>query len=308
MAHGAAQDAAQNIASSLVRGRDAIGDEEGGRAQMVGDDPVRGGGLALGGDAGRRFAGGDQGSEQVRMIDVGDTLQGGCDPLEAHAGVDARPGQRRARLARALVELHEDEIPDFGESVAVFLGRTGRTTGDGRPVVVEDLRARTARARLTHGPEVVVGGDADDLVVRQAGDLAPQPGGVLVGDMDCDQQLLGRQPEIAGDELPREFDRRLLEVVPEGEIAEHLEEGQVAAGVADIVEVVVLAARAHALLRRGEAGGRRGGLAGEDGLERDHAGIDEQQGRIVARHERRGWGHRMAACAEVARGRGRVCR
>jgi hypothetical protein len=44
-----------------------------------------------------------------------------------------------------------------------------------------------------------------------------------------------------------------LEIVAEGEVAEHLEEGVVAGGVADIVEVVVLAAGAHAFLRRGGA-------------------------------------------------------
>ena len=60
-----------------------------------------------------------------------------------------------------------------------------------------------------------------------------------------------------------------------------------ARGIADIVEVVVLAAGAHAFLRGG--GARIGPLfdAGEDVLELHHAGIGEHQGRVVARHERR---------------------
>ena len=63
-----------------------------------------------------------------------------------------------------------------------------------------------------------------------------------------------RQAELLGDQRPGQLDRLvLLEIVAEGEIAEHLEEGVVARGVADIVEVVVLAAGAHALLRRGRA-------------------------------------------------------
>jgi hypothetical protein len=45
----------------------------------------------------------------------------------------------------------------------------------------------------------------------------------------------------------------VLEVVAEGEVAEHLEEGVVPGGVADIVEVVVLAAGAHAFLAGGGA-------------------------------------------------------
>ncbi len=109
---------------------------------------------------------------------------------------------------------------------------------------------------------------------------------VVVGEHGDEQALLVER-EIAGQQLPGEQDGALLEIVAEGEIAEHLEEGVVARGVADIVEVVVLAAGAHAFLRRGHP--RRSRLlgAGQDVLERHHAGIGEHQRRIVARHERR---------------------
>src|SRR5207302_6478408 len=90
------------------------------------------------------------------------------------------------------------------------------------------------------------------------------------------------------DQLPRKLDGALLEVIAEREIPEHLEEGVMAGGVADIVEVVVLAAGAHAFLC-GD-GARIGTLLepGEDILELHHARVGEHQGRIVARHERRG--------------------
>jgi hypothetical protein len=53
-------------------------------------------------------------------------------------------------------------------------------------------------------------------------------------------------------------DRLFLEIVAEREVAQHLEERVVARGVADVVEVVVLAAGAHALLRgRGARHGAR---------------------------------------------------
>jgi hypothetical protein len=58
-------------------------------------------------------------------------------------------------------------------------------------------------------------------------------------------------------------------------------------GMADILEVVVLAAGAHAFLRgRGADIGARL-LAGEHVLELHHAGVHEHQGRIVPRHQRR---------------------
>ena len=121
---------------------------------------------------------------------------------------------------------------------------------------------------------------------------------VVVG-VDGDQQLLGRKRELLGDQRPGQLDRALLEVVAEREVAEHLEEGVVARGVADVVQVVVLAAGAHALLRRGRP--RRGRLlgAGEDVLERHHAGVDEKQAGVVLRHQRRGWLHRVPGRLEV---------
>ena len=90
------------------------------------------------------------------------------------------------------------------------------------------------------------------------GDLPPQRRCLIVVGIDGDQEALLVELVVLGEQLPGEQDRLLLEIVAEGEIAEHLEEGVVARGVADIVEVVVLAAGAHALLRRG--GAREGPL------------------------------------------------
>ena len=91
---------------------------------------------------------------------------------------------------------------------------------------------------------------------------------------------------------PCETDRIRLEVVAEREVAEHLEERQVAASAADVLEVVVLAARPNALLRR-----RRPRIVAflepeERVLELVHAGVGEEQRRVVVgddgrtRHER----------------------
>ena len=125
------------------------------------------------------------------------------------------------------------------------------------------------------------------LLVGQAGDLLPELERLVVVDIDRDHQPVGRHAEFFGHQLPGKLDGALLEVIAEREIAEHLEEGVVARGVADIVEIVVLAAGAHAFLRRHRA--QIGALfqAGEDVLELHHAGIGEHQRRIVARHERR---------------------
>jgi hypothetical protein len=99
---------------------------------------------------------------------------------------------------------------------------------------------------------------------------------------------LGRQPEFLCHQIPGEFDGTVLEVVTEGEIAQHLEKGMMARRIAHIVEIVMLAAGTHAFLRRGSA--QVGSLfkAGEDVLELHHPGIGEHQGRVIAGDERGG--------------------
>ena len=109
-----------------------------------------------------------------------------------------------------------------------------------------------------------------DPAVGQPGDLLPELERLVVVDIDRDHQPVGRHAELFGHELPGELDGAFLEVVAEREIAQHLEERVMARGVADIVEIVVLAAGAHAFLRG--RGAHIGALlqAGENVLELHH--------------------------------------
>ena len=88
VAHGAAHDAAEHIAAALVRRQHAVGDQEGGSAQVVGDDPVRGALRPVRIDAGQVGAGADERAEKVDVVIVVHALQHGGDALEPHAGVD----------------------------------------------------------------------------------------------------------------------------------------------------------------------------------------------------------------------------
>ena len=175
-------------------------------------------------------------------------------------------------------------------------------------MVVEDLRTGTARAVVAHRPEIVLGRDADDPAFGQAGDLLPQVERLVVGVIDGDGQPVGIEAPFLGQQGPGVMDRLFLEIVAEGEIPQHFEEGVVARGVADIVEVVVLAAGADALLAadRGRIGPRF--QPGEDILERHHAGVDEHQRRVVVRHQRRRWHARMPVPSRNSRGSCGGCR
>ncbi len=286
MPHGAAHDAAKHIAPPLIRRQHAIGDEEGGSAQMIGDDAVARPRFAFGGNAGQRLRRRDQRLEQVDVVIVVRALQHRGDALKPHAGVDGGMRERHALAAGELLILHEDEVPDLDEAVSVLIRAAGRPAFDVRTVIVENLRAGPARADIAHRPEIVGAGDADDLLVRKAGDLSPQRRRLLIVGIDGDQQALRIEREILGEEIPSEQDGPLLEIIGEGEIAEHLEEGVMARRVADIVEVVMLAAGAHAFLRTRRPRADRLLRAGEHILERHHAGIGEEERRIVARNER----------------------
>ncbi len=244
--------------------------------------------------------GADQRAEQVDGIVVVGALQHRGDALEPHAGVDRRPRQVDALAAGQLLELHEHQIPDLDEAVALGVGRARRTAWNLVAVVVENLRARPAGTDVAHLPEVVGAGDAQDARFGQARDLLPQLERLVVVDVDRRGELVLRQAEFLGDQVPGELDGAILEIVAEREVAEHLEEGVVARGVADVVEIVVLAAGAHAFLRADRA--LIGALlqAGEDVLELHHAGVGEHQGRIVARHQRRRRHDLVAGLLEIA--------
>ena len=85
-----------------------------------------------------------------------------------------------------------------------------------------------------------------------------------------------------------------LEVIAEAEISQHFEEGMVACGVADLVKIIVFAASPHTALRTD--GTSVAAFLGTEKhiLELHHAGIGEQQGRIIAGNQRAAGHYGMA--------------
>src|SRR6266516_2933171 len=220
---------------------------------MIGDDAQRRLLFALRIGSGQLGNGADTGDEQVDVVIVVLALQHRSDTFEARAGIDRRLRQRIADTAFQLLELHEHEVPDLDEAVAVLLRGTRRPAPDLVAVVVEDFRAGTAGAGIAHLPEIVRSRDADDARLRQSRDLLPEIERLVVVDINRRGQLVLWQAIFLGDQVPRQLDGAVLEIVAEREIAEHLEKGVMPRGVADIVEIIVLAAGAHAFLRGGGA-------------------------------------------------------
>ncbi len=204
-----------------------------------------------------------------------------------------RIGSSVSEPSAAEVVGHEDVVPELEEAVGVVAGALV-VAAELRAAVEVELRAGTAGAGRPGLPEVVLAAEADDALVRDA-DPAPDLDRLLVGAEpellvaaeDGHPDPLRVHPEALGRELPAPGDRLLLEVVAEAPVAEHLEEGEVAGGVADLLDV----GGAEALLHVGEARRRRLLAAEEVGLEGLHAGGGQQHRRVVRRGHQRGRGH-----------------
>ena len=183
--------------------------------------------------------------EQVGGKDGVDALQQREDALEAGAGVDARPGQRRGGAVRGAVVLHEYEVPDLHEPL-VAAERRATVVPVGRALVEEELRAGPAGTGVPHVPEVVLPQSLDARSGNADG-IPPDLLGLVVALVDGDPHPVAVDAQHLGDQLPSKGDGLGLEVVAEAEVPEHLEERAVSVGGADDVDVL----GPEALLDRG---------------------------------------------------------
>ena len=288
-----AYDSTQHVAAPLVRRRDAVAGEDGHRTAMVGEHAMRLGCLArraVGGSAlGRHPA--DDRLEAVGVVDRADFLQDRGASLQPEAGVDVLRRQRGQRSILVQVELHEHEVPELEEPIAVAARPAGGLVAAKLDAQIEvHLGARPARPDGPGLPEVLAARQPSDSIGRNA-DLLPlldrhlvlaEPQLGIAGE-DRGPEALRRQLHVLGDELPRELDRALFEIVTEREVAEHLEERQMTGGQTDRVDV----GGAEALLRRRQTIARGTLGAQEVGLQRLHPSRREQHGRIVRRRNER---------------------
>ncbi|MPM72281.1 hypothetical protein SDC9_119254 [bioreactor metagenome] len=296
MTNRAADDAALHVATTFV-GRDhAIGHQERGGADVVGNHLQRRR-VQIGG-VGLTACGLDERLEQVDLVVAVHMLQDGGQALQAHAGVHAGCGQTHDGAVFLHVELHEHVVPDLDEAVAVFVRAAWRAASDVRAVVIEDFRAGAARAGVSHHPEIValvaaalVVADADHTLGRQTDHFGPDVIGLIVFFIDGGQQLFCGQAKHLGQQLPTPLNRFELEVVAKRPVAQHLEEGVVTRGIAHVLKIVVLAARAQAGLHRCGAVVRALVFPEEHVLELHHARVGEHQRGVVARHQRAGRHH-----------------
>ena len=297
-----AEEPAEHVAPAFVGGEHAVADHKHGGADVVGDHPQRhvlGGGLAVVGVGDLGHLVGDV-HDGIHVKQGGHVLAHAGQPLQAHAGVDVFLLELGVVALPVVVELGEHDVPHLDIAVAVAAHGAARlaTAPLGAPVVV-DLGAGAAGAGAVL-PEVVLlaelkdplGGDAD-LLVPDAEGLVVGGGGFVAGEHGGVEPVgLQAYPLGGGQELPGPVDGVPLEVVAEGEVAQHLKVGAVAGGVADVLDI----AGADALLAGGHPVAGRLLLPGEPGLHGRHAAVDEQQGGVVLGDEGEAGQAQMPLC------------
>ncbi len=166
------------------------------------------------------------GSEQVGVEHGIDALEDGKVALEAGASVDVLARQVGEDTGSVAVVLHEDEVPDLDEAIAAAVLGTA-VVAVGRAEVHEDLGIGTARPGLAHGPEVVLVAHALHALGPDADLVDPELFGLVVAVVHGHPETVTVVAQDFGQELPGHGDGLGLEVVPEAEVAQHLEEGAV---------------------------------------------------------------------------------
>ncbi|CCZ21810.1 putative uncharacterized protein [Acetobacter sp. CAG:977] len=102
------------------------------------------------------------------------------------------------------------------------------------------------------------------------------------------RQFFLRQPEFFRHQIPSIIDGFFFEIIAERPVPQHFKKSMMAHRIADIVQIVVFSARAHAFLIRRRSNVRAFFHARKDVLKLHHPRIREHQGRIVVRYQRTG--------------------
>mmetsp|Transcript_30041 Transcript_30041/g.68240 ORF Transcript_30041/g.68240 Transcript_30041/m.68240 type:complete len:689 (-) Transcript_30041:287-2353(-) len=303
--HGTSQDAAKDVATAVVRWNCSICERYGQSADVVGDHSichVHKVSVSLADLAGvgpctsLLLDRSEDAGKDISVVVAPLVHENGRHTLEAHARVNALGRELGEAAVGLTVELHEYVVPNL-KNIRVVQVDQGRSISATNAIVV-NLCARTARASVTHLPEVVLHVEGQDLALRQV--LLPDVpslvvrrhiGLLRVATVVRRVQTIGVDLVDLGQQLPCPADGLLLEVIAEGPIPQHLEKGVVVHILAHIFQVVVLATRPDALLRVRCSLELRKWVAGvdlanENRLELVHASIDEEQGGIVVRHNR----------------------
>jgi hypothetical protein len=148
--------------------------------------------------------------------------------------------------------------------------------------VVMDLRTRAGRSFISGGsppvvfvPIPVYTLDWDSYLVT------PDSEGFFIVQVDSDEESFRLELKQLSHQFPTEADCAFFEIIPNAEVPQHFKESKVF-----VVAHLIYVGGPETLLAAGEALGGRRLLTHEEGLERDHTGAGEKQGRVASGYQR----------------------
>ncbi len=281
----AAKQTAQHIALALVGGHDAVADHKGGGTDVVGDDTQRD--VALfscavlhAGDAADVL---HNVLHRVHEEEVIDLLHDAGKALQAHAGVDVGVLQGRVVALAVALELCEHEVPHLYKAVALTADMAvGLATALLGSAVKVDLGAGTAGTGAVL-PEVVLLAEAHHMGGVNADLLCPDVICLVVVLIDGYIELVLGQLQNFCKEFPSPRGRLALEIIAEGEVAQHFKEGAVTRRDADALDI----RRADTFLAGRHTLARRRDLSGEILFHGRHSAVDQQKAVVVLGYQRK---------------------
>jgi len=203
--------------------------------------------------------------------------------LKTHAGIKVAMRKLGHRTVFLAIKLRKHKIPELEEAIAVAArGAIGLAAPYFLALIKIDLGARAARTGGACRPEVIVLAQTGNMILGNT-KRAPNVMGLVVIGKDSEIQTIERKLEDVSDELEGPRACLLLGDAAKRKITKHLEEGEVAAILADDIDII----GAHALLTRASTDLLHGLLALVILLELVHTRIGKQQRGIIGHQARR---------------------
>ena len=197
------------------------------------------------------------------------------------------------------IELHEHQVPDFDIAVTIFVRTPRGSTFHFVTVVIKNFRTGAAGPGISHRPEIVFLAKSGKALWVYLNLIQPDAGSFIIIFKYGNPKFLRRQAKVFREKFPGKLDRLALEIIAKTEIPQHLEKGMVPGRVADVLQIVVLSPCPYAPLRTGGPGALPMLFTEERLFELHHAGIGEQQGRVVGRHQRTAANHVVAVTGKI---------
>ena len=286
VACGSAHQATQDIAAALIGGKNTVADHKDGRTDMIGNDTERNVGLMIFSVVGTRDFTDLVGDVHhgVNIEERAHILADAGKTLKAHAGVDVLLLQLGVVVVAVIVKLGEDVVPDFDVTVAVAAdGACGLAASKFLTAVIVDFRAGTAGACAVF-PEIIFLAETEDSFRSDTDLFIPDIKSLIIILIDGGIETVRFQPDPfgRGQELPAPGYCLMLEIIPEGEVAQHLKIGAVACRLADVFNV----AGADALLAGADSVAGRLFFASEVRLHGSHARVNQKNTGIILGNKR----------------------